>query len=209
MRKGTASRSPVEARHRPGSHVCLVVSEPGALGGALEFVATGVEAGESCAVLAYARFNERLTAQLRDLHGVDVRQAMLDSRLACMSGGESAKALRADLMHYFASRRPRRGGRLLCCLGFGEDGWPDDSDLLQLEVQLSDLSSQLGIATLCLYDTRQLTSPLLLEGGFGCHRTVIVRGEAQKNPFFQSPASLQRELAARKREETRLRAWIM
>jgi hypothetical protein len=189
--------------------VCLVVNEPGALSGALEFVAGGLEAGECCAVLGYARFNERLTAQLRDLHGVDVRQAMLDSRLAGMSGGESAKALRAGVVHFFASRRPRRGGRLLCCLGFGEEGWPDESDLLQLEVQLSDLSTELGIASLCLYDTRQLTSQLLLEGGFGCHRTVIVRGEAHKNPFFLNPASLQRELVVRKREETRLRAWIM
>ncbi len=209
MKKGSAPRQPAESHPKPGSHACLVVGEPNTLGGALDYVAEGIEAGEPCAVLAYARFNERLSAQLRDLHGVDLRRAMLDARLSCMSGASTARAMRSGLQQFFSHRRGRKGGRLLCCLGFGEEGWPEDSELLQLEVQLTELCTELNVSALCLYDTRQLSGQLLLEGGLGCHRTVIVRGQAQKNPFFFHPASLQRELAARRREETRLRTWIM
>lgn len=209
MKKGSVPRRPAEWHPKAGAHVCLIVDEPSTLGGALDYVAEGLETGEPCAVLAYARFNERLTAQLRDLHGVDLRRVTLDSRLACMSGANTARAMRTGLQQFFSQRRQRKGGRLLCCLGFGEEGWPDESELLQLEVQLTELCGELNVSALCLYDTRQLSAKLLLEGGFGCHRTVIVRGQAQKNPFFYHPASLQRELAARRREETRLRTWIM
>lgn len=194
---------------RPGTHVAQLYGSPAALGGAIGFAAEALSRGEACAVLAYSRFNERAAAQLRDLHSVDLKRAQADSRLSFLEGRSSAREMRADLLRFVEkARRARRAVRVVTSLGWGEEGWPDDDDLLQLEADLGGLAREHDLAVLCLYDVRQLAGALIMDGALGCHPLVHHREQAVKNPFVLPPAALQRELAARKRSETGLRAWM-
>jgi len=64
------------------------------------------------------------------------------------------------------------------------------------------------VTALCLYDARQLSGRLLLEGGFECHATVLCRGALHKNPLFVEPETLQKELNVRRRDESKVRNWM-
>ncbi len=205
-RKSPATSIP---KVKPGTHAALLYGDPSAAGEAIAFVAEGVLGRESCAVLSYARYAERAAAQLRDLHGVDVKRALADGTLALLEGRESGKELRAELVRFLEkSRKAKRAPRLLLNLGWREEGWPDDDELLALEAGLGGLCEDLDAAALCLYDARQLPGSVLLDGALGCHPVVFCRGEAVKNPFLVEPAALQKELAARKRGEAGLRSWM-
>ncbi|MBI5544271.1 MAG: MEDS domain-containing protein [Deltaproteobacteria bacterium] len=194
---------------RPGAHVALLYGEPSVMAEVIEYVATGIHAQERCAVLAYSRLNERFAAQLRDLHGVDVRAAVAGGSLAFLDGKASARELRAELAR-FLSEAPRARGsaRLVLSLGFGEPAWPDDDELLRFETSLGELCHEHKAAALCLYDARQLAGSLILDGALACHPWVIYRGQTHANPFVVEPQQLQRELASRRRTEGALKAWM-
>jgi hypothetical protein len=195
---------------KPGSHASLLYTEPGIPESALSFLAEGIEQGEKAAFLGWGRLNERVVSQMRDLHGINVRQRIADGQLILLEGSETTREIRADLQRVFAhsGKRSRGNGRLVTSLGWGEPGWPDESELLQLEARLNETCGELGIAALCLYDARQLSGSLVFEGSLGCHPTVFARCGCHKNPFFVTPSALQKELGARRRDEDRLRAWI-
>jgi hypothetical protein len=189
--------------------VALFSSDPTEIGRALAFVAEGAVRGEACAFLAYARLNERFAAQMRDLFDFDTHRALLEGSLAFMNGHESAKLIRTDLAKFFVrAKRIRKPGRLLVSLGWGEAGWPDEAELIELELYLGELCSEHSIAGLCLYDVRQLTAQQLLLGGLHCHASAYSRGALHQNPFHAKQADLQRELSTLKREESRLRTWM-
>ncbi len=86
-RKSPATSIP---KVKPGTHAALLYGDPSAAGEAIAFVAEGVLGRESCAVLSYARYAERAAAQLRDLHGVDVKRALADGTLALLKGIKQA-----------------------------------------------------------------------------------------------------------------------
>jgi hypothetical protein len=209
----TKKRSPAQApsgiRVKPGTHTSLIHGDPSQLTAALDFLAEGIRQGEVCAVLAYARFNERIAAQLRDLHGIDMRRALLEGAVGFVSGAETIKPMRAELTKFFGRAvKTKRPKRLLTSFGWGEADWPDEDELLQLECWLGEYCAQHAIAAVCLYDERQLGGSVLFRAGLECHATVLVRGTLHKNPFFVSPDVIQKEVGARRRDEERLNAWI-
>jgi len=209
VRRPQAKRSAARlVQARPGSHVALLYQEPTTIAEAVAFAAAGPLEGASCAVLAYARLAERIVAQVRDLHGLDVRRLQADGALVFLECRPSAREVVADLARFLeragGSKRP---ARMLLSLGWGEAGWPDHDELLRIEASLSQLCSESKAAALCLYDARQLPGSVLLEGGLACHPLVHWRGEPRKNPFVVAPSVLGRELAARRKGESRLRAW--
>lgn len=194
---------------KPGTHAALLYTEPGVPTAALSFLAEGVRKGESSVFLGYGRLNERVVAQLRDLCSVDVRSAMADGTLSLLAGRESARAFHADLAKAFGhSGRRRQAGRLVTSFGWGEAGWPDDSELLQVDSRLNEWAEELNFSALCLYDARQIEGSLLFHGGLECHPTVFSRCAGHRNPFFAEQAALQKELGARRRDENRLQAWM-
>lgn len=208
-KKRSVSQAPSEIRVKPGMHASLIYSDPAQLNAALAFLAEGVNQEEACAVLAYARFNERIAAQLRDLHGVDMRRTLLEGNVAFLNGGENAKQIRGELAKFFArAHKANKPMRLLTSLGWGEADWPDDTELMLLDSWLNELCAEHAVAALCLYDERQLGGAIVFHGGLECHPTVFVRGTAHKNPFFIEPATLQKELGGRRRDESRLAAWM-
>jgi hypothetical protein len=209
MKNRQAKQTTLEIELKPGSHASLLYTEAGVPGAALDFLAEGVRRGETGAFLGYGRLNERVAAQLRDLYSIDLRATQAGGQLVFLSGRENIKLMRADLTRSFSrGKRGRPSGRLVVNLGWGEAGWPDESELLQFESKLTELCAEMGVAALCLYDARQLSGSLLFEGGFECHPTVFARCGQHKNPFFVEPAALQKELGARRRDEGRLRAWM-
>ncbi|MGI5863687.1 MAG: MEDS domain-containing protein [Myxococcales bacterium] len=208
MKNRQARPTSLEIELKPGSHASLLYTEPGVPSVALDYLAEGTRRGEVSAFLGYGRLNERVAAQLRDLYSVDLRSAQAEGRLVFLSGRENARLMRADLVKTFKGKRSRRAGRLLASLGWEEAGWPDDSELLQFESKLTETCEELGLSALCLYDARQLNGSLLFQGGLECHPTVFARCTHHKNPFFVEPALLQKELGARRRDESRLRAWM-
>ena len=208
-RRSERKAGTTQSKVRPGTHAALLHGDPSAAAEALGFVAEGVVGHEACALLSYARFAERVAAQLRDLHGVDVKRALSDGSLAFLETRETGRELRSQLVSFLdRCRKARRPARLLLNLGWREEGWPDDDELLSLEAGLGELCEAHGAAALCLYDARQLPGAILLDGALGCHPVVHCRGEAVKNPFLVEPAALQRELTARKKGEAGLRAWM-
>lgn len=209
MTKRSEAKGSTGLKLRPGSHAALLYGDPAAVGEAMAFAATGIGQGEACAFLAYARFNERVSAQLRDLHGVDVRRALAEERLGFLEARETARELRGDLARFLErSAKARRAVRVVTSLGWGEAGWPDEDELLRLEAGLGELCREHSATALCLYDSRQLGGHLLLDGALGCHSLVHSRGQLVKNPFVIEPTVLQRELAGRRRGEGSLRAWM-
>ncbi|HEY3446815.1 MAG TPA: MEDS domain-containing protein [Myxococcales bacterium] len=212
MTRRSERKSPVAAlpKVKPGTHAALLYGgDPAAAAEAVAFIAEAIEGRGACAVLSYARYGERVAAQLRDLHAVDVKRSLADGALVFLETRESGKELRGELVRFLERcRKSRRPARLLLNLGWREEGWPDDDELLSLEAGLSELCAEHDAAALCLYDARQLPGSILLDGALGCHPVVFCRGEALKNPFLVDPAALQRELAARKKGEAGLRSWM-
>lgn len=196
-------------RLKPGVHASFVYTDPMQVQVAMAFLAEGLRRQEACVILAYARFNERAGAQLRDLHGIDVRRAMSTGQLVFMNGQDTGKNIRAELQKHLAEvGKQFKASRLLACFGWGEEGWPDEPELIQLDTQLNAVCEEFPVAALCLYDARQINGALLLEGALECHPLVFVRGVPHKNPFFVQPARLAREMGVRKREQSKIRSWI-
>ncbi|MGC4122550.1 MAG: MEDS domain-containing protein [Myxococcales bacterium] len=194
---------------KAGMHAAHLYGDAAAAEEAVAFLAEGLASREACAVLSYARHGERLAAQLRDLHAVDVKRSTAEGALVFLEARETGKELHADLSRFLEkSRKARRPARLLLNLGWREEGWPDDDDLLWLEAGMSELCEEHDAAALCLYDARQLPGSILLDGALGCHPVVFCRGAAVKNPFLVDPATLNKELTARRKGEAGLRSWM-
>jgi hypothetical protein len=202
-------RASTGIRLKPGAHASLILSGPDLHSDVLAFAAEGMKNGEACAILAYSRFNERLAAQLRDLHGVDTRRSLVDGTLAFVGVRENAKLMSEELEKYFAqARKLKRSARLLTSLGWGENGWPDENELLHFDAGLNELCREYGAAALCLYDARQLSGQIIVVGALQCHPQVFCRGVAHRNPLFVDPSILKKELSGRRREASRLEAWL-
>jgi hypothetical protein len=206
--KSRSPRAP-EIKVRPGSHAALVYDEPAQLAAAVAFLAEGAQRGEKCVMLAYQRLNERVGAQLRDLHGVEARELVAQQKLTFLDGGASGKELLAELRRQFSrSARAAKPARLVVSLAWGEEGWPEESELLWLEAQLDGLCESDAVAGLCLYDVRQTTGHQLLHGALECHQTVLTRGLPHKNPFALPPDAVAREAGARRKAERALQSWL-
>ncbi len=208
MSKRSSAHLPSEVKVRVGTHAALVYSDPAQLSAAVGFLAEGAQSSERCAVLAYSRLNERIDAQLRDLHGLPVRRLQAAGQLAFLGAQETGKQLKAQLKSFFSKGRPKKPGRLVVSLGWGEQSWPGDGELLWLDSQLDSLCREELLACLCLYDARQLGGNLLLHGALECHQTVITRGLPHQNPFALPAATVAREQLARQKAERSLRSWI-
>jgi hypothetical protein len=187
----------------------LLHSDPSEEDAALSLLAQGLAEEAACAFLSYARMNERISARLRDLHGVDMRAFEAKGTLTFLAGAPTVRRIIADVTRVVErAKRANRPARVVSCLGFGEIGWPDDEELIDLECQLTVLCAAERATVLCLYDARQLAGRVVLRGALEAHPALLVRGRAQKNPWHVAPALQREELAARRRGESRLRSWL-
>ncbi len=194
---------------KSGEHAALLYTDPATISSALGWLAAGLQAGDTCAVLSYEGMVERTSAQLRDLHGVKTKQMLASGQLVFLQPNESHKVLLSELSkHALKAGKAKQPLRLLTCFGWGDAGWPSEDELLQLDSKLNDVCAQHGASALCLYDARQHAGTTLLSGSFECHPLVICRGQHTRTPFFVEPALLQKELRARKPDSERLTAWF-
>lgn len=158
-----------------GSHICaLYDSDKGQQKLALPFLADGLQAGESCCLVAAPDDQSRILTQLATLRrGLD--DDMRTGQLVVMEGMASGTAMleRLEEMFLQATRSSKRFIRLLGDMSWSSYQGLDSDALMAFEMRYThSLARRFPVVSLCQYDARRFSGLDVLQA-LKCHEDTF------------------------------------
>lgn len=174
------------------THACFYYSDEESLRRALSFIRVGLDAPRELNVIfADQSRHASLLDWLRESHGSDVDARLASGKLVMVGGAPT----RAELLAGIAGALDRglaQGHDLVRFLGFiawGEDGWPDEDELLQFESEVNSAVLAYPAVIICTYGVPRLSGRPLVEGALTTHPVIFLNDRVLTgNPLYVDPS---------------------
>ena len=153
-----------------GDHVAYLWESDQEFEATADFLAAGLARDEIGVLVGHEGANNRVLASL-ERRGLDPEGLGREDRLHVAPGPLSGNAILRHLDDRIKAAVDRGvpAIRILGNVGWGQPGWPSDSDLLAMEARTTDVLRRLPSVVVCAYDVRGLPGRILLKGGLECH----------------------------------------
>ena len=153
-----------------GDHVAYLWESDQEFEATADFLAAGLARDEIAVLVGHEVANNRVLASL-ERRGLDPEGLGREDRLHVASGPLSGDAILRHLDDRIKAAVDRGvpAIRILGNAGWGQPGWPSDSDLLAMEARTTDVLRRQPSVVVCAYDVRSLPGRILLKGGLECH----------------------------------------
>lgn len=157
-----------------GDHIAWFWESDDDFAAGVAVLEAGLKAGDHGVVFGHHEANEMVLAVLRSV-GIAVDDLLDQGRLAVLSGRETGDAMLAEIGGAFTRMLDAgaAGLRLLGNIGWGRPGWPDESDILEFEANVTSAIADLPCVVVCMYDVRSLAPHLIVQGGFALHPFTV------------------------------------
>lgn len=168
-----------------GDHIAYFWETEREFNDGVEFLVTGLAAGDFCVLFGYETANERVCRTL-EARGFHCELLKREKRLAILGGEPSGETLLASLGVVFREALERGSGliRLLGNIGWGRDDWPSENDILRFEARVTGAAQQFPCVILCMYDIRSLSGQVVMHGAFETHPLTYCRNVMRENTHF-------------------------
>jgi hypothetical protein len=168
-----------------GDHIAYFWENPQQFETGVNFLETGLRAGDCCFVFGYEEANRRVVDSLRG-RGLDLESLTERRRLIVVGGGPSGDEMLANLGSLFQSALAAGAPeiRLLGNLGWGRPAWPNDEGILEFEARVTEAARQFPCVIFCMYDVRALSGRIILKGGFQTHPLTVCDESLHQNDHY-------------------------
>lgn len=186
-----------------GDHIAYFWESPEQFELGINFLETGLRAGDCGFVFGYEEANRRVVESLRR-RGFDIESLRERRRLMTAGGVASGEQMLSNLGALFLSALAAGAPaiRLLGNLGWGRPEWPNDEGILEFEARVTEAARQFPCVILCMYEVRALSGRLILKGGFQTHPLTVCDQTLHQNnhyvPLETFVAGLRRETGEKK-----------
>ncbi|HEX2723747.1 MAG TPA: MEDS domain-containing protein [Gemmatimonadaceae bacterium] len=167
-----------------GDHIAYLWETPSEFAEGVGFLRCGLDAGDHVVIFGHRDANEQVLSTLRD-SGVDIDALLTTGRLTIMRGTEDATAMLAGIAQSFRDSVANGAGliRLLGNLGWGQEGWPNDEEILRFESQVTHAARLFPCLVVCMYDVRRLSGAIMVHGAYEAHPRVVQNRILRENPY--------------------------
>lgn len=172
------------------SHICLFYYDDTELRQSLSFLALGLADPEQATVLFGPRARlEVILGYLAEDQGRDVEADVRDGRITLVEGAPTGEETLANIDRTMATLMERGPSliRFLGFIGWGEEGWPSQDDLLRFEAAVNEAVAGYPTIAICTYNANRLPGALLIFGGIETHPLTIIGDSVCDNPHYVSP----------------------
>jgi hypothetical protein len=168
-----------------GAHVAYFWENDAEFNEGVQFLQTGINAGDFCVIFGHDEANARVCARLKEV-GTDCAVLQRENRLAILSGHSDADAMLGTIGETFS--KAVQGGakliRLLGNIGWGRDAWPSERDILEFEGKVTAAAQRFPCVIVCMYDVRALPGRVIVHGAFETHPLTICGNMLRENPYY-------------------------
>lgn len=169
---------------RVGDHIAYFWETAREFERGVEFLMPGLTAADHCVIFGHDAAN-RSVCELLEARDVDVKRFQDSGRLTVVGSETTGDATLAKLGGIF--QKALDGGapmiRLLGNIGWGEQGWPDEDDLLFFEGKVTGAVKGFPSVIVCMYDVGTLSGRAIVNGGFGTHPITVCGNVMRVNPY--------------------------
>jgi len=151
----------------------------------VEFLITGVRAGEHAVIFGHDEANDKVTGVLRS-RGLDP-SALIEAKQLTVLGAESTGDATLQRIGSAFQAALDRGApliRLLGNIGWGKPGWPNEHDILAFESKVTGAARTFPCVIVCMYDVRSLPGTVVLHGAFETHPITVCGNVMRENTHY-------------------------
>lgn len=168
-----------------GAHVAYFWEHDHEFNEGVNFLETGLQAGDFCVIFGHDEANLRVCRRLTE-RGFDCDQLVRDNRLAVLSGDSDGDRMLGNIGATFAKAVADGATliRLLGNIGWGREQWPSERDILEFEAKVTGAAQQFPCVIVCMYDVRALPGRVVVHGAFETHPLTICGNMLRENPYY-------------------------
>lgn len=173
------------------SHICLFYYDDTELRERLSFVKVGLDDPSQAVVLFGPRERlDQVFGFMAEAVGRDLADELRAGRIVLVDGAPDVPGTFANIATALDAL-VARGIVLIRFLGFigwGEQDWPSDEELLRFESRVNEAVTRYPAIFVCGYRTSELAGPLLVFGGLQTHPLTVIGTTLYDNPHYVSSA---------------------
>ena len=183
-----------------GSHIAYFWENAGEFREGVRFLEMGLAEGDFCVIFGHDDGNRRVLETLT-ASGHDCTQLEAQRRIVVVRGDTDAKTMLSNIGNTFtdAVNSGARLIRLLGNIGWGQDGWPTETNILEFEARVTGAAKAFPCVVVCMYDVQALPGRVMLHGAFETHPLTFCGNVMRQNTHYVEPEQFLSGL--RQREE--------
>jgi len=167
-----------------GAHIAYLWESEEEFREGILFLVAGLRIGDGCVIFGHAQANVKVLELLRE-EGVDTDQEQAEGKLSVLGGAPRGDTMLAEIGATF--QKMIDGGakliRLLGNIGWGKEGWPVETDILQFEAKVTGAAKSFPCIVVCMYDVHSLSGRIIVDGALATHPITFCGNVMRHNPY--------------------------
>ena len=171
-----------------GAHIAYFWETAAEFREGVRFLEVGLDEGDFCVIFGHEDGNRRVTETLAE-RGYDRDRLEAQRRLVVLRGDANAKKLLSNIGDTFtaAVKDGAKLIRLLGNIGWGREGWPNDTDILEFEARVTGAAKAFPCVVVCMYDVQALPGHVMVHGAFETHPLTFCGNVMRQNTHYIEP----------------------
>lgn len=165
-----------------GAHIAYFWETPREFSEGVRFLEIGLDHGDFCVIFGHDEANQRV-CDILTADGFNWSRLEQQGQLALVPGHAQGAKMLANIADVFASavKRGARLIRLLGNIGWGREGWPNETDILEFEARVTSAAKQFPCVVVCMYDVRALPGHIMVHGAYETHPLTFCGNVMRQN----------------------------
>lgn len=149
------------------------------------FLELGLTQGDFCVIFGHQEGNRRVCETLT-AQGHDCARLEAEGRLAVLGGHQDADRMLSNIGEVFATAVEKGATliRLLGNIGWGREGWPKETDILEFEAKITGAARQFPCVVVCMYDVQSLPGRVMVHGALETHPLTFCGNVMRQNTHY-------------------------
>lgn len=168
-----------------GAHIAYFWETPREFREGVRFLEVGLDEGDFCVIFGHDDGNRRVSEALAEA-GHDCARLEAQRRLVVLRGDVNAKTMLSNIADTFTEAV--NGGakliRLLGNIGWGREGWPTETDILEFEARVTGAAKAFPCVVVCMYDVQALPGRVMIHGAFETHPLTFCGNVMRQNTHY-------------------------
>lgn len=167
-----------------GDHIAYFWESPSEFSEAVGFLREGLRQGDHGVIFGHESANRRVCEALEEA-GHDCARLQREGRLSVLGPDSTGELMLERIGQTFQRALDAGAGmiRLLGNIGWGEQDWPGEDDVLRFEAKVTGAAAAFPCVVICMYDVNSLSGSIVLNGAFGTHPLTIHGNLIRENPM--------------------------
>lgn len=151
----------------------------------VRFLELGLAHGDYCVVFGHEEGNRRV-CEILTAQGHDCVRLEGEGKLAILGGHQDTSRMLSNISGVFASAVDNGAQliRLLGNIGWGHEGWPDETDILEFEAKVTAAARQFPCVVVCMYDVKSLPGRVVVHGALETHPLTFCGNVMRQNTHY-------------------------